>query len=83
MRHSDMKPEIKYKLIEKLIQTEDEEILSKIQEILNSKNIFAASDEDLVKRAEASLKSVESGLTRNIRDFKKDFEAWKASKATL
>ncbi|WP_114750239.1 hypothetical protein [Pleomorphovibrio marinus] len=76
-----MKPEVKYRLIEKLIQTEDEEILSRIKGILDSKDIFAASDEDLVNRAKASLKSVETGQTRNIKDFKNDFEAWKAEKS--
>jgi hypothetical protein len=71
-QHHKMKPEIKYRLIEKLIQTEDEEVLNQIQEILDSKRTFAKSEEDLISRARASLRSVESGRIRNIIDFKKD-----------
>lgn len=95
MGQSDMKPEVKYRLIEKFIQTEDEAILSQIQEILEnadnlkgetpreaSEDIFSSTDEDLVNRAKTSLKSVEAGKTRNIREFKKEIEEWKKEKAT-
>ncbi len=51
MRHSNMKPEIKYKLIEKLIQTEDDAILSQVQEILeNSSSISEGLKQELDKR---------------------------------
>jgi hypothetical protein len=57
MRHSGMKPEIKYRLIEKLIQTEDEAILSQVQEILeNSSSISVDLEHELDKRMEKYLR---------------------------
>jgi hypothetical protein len=52
-----MKPEIKYRLIEKLIQTEDEAILSQVQEILeDSSSISVNLEQELDKRMEKYLR---------------------------
>jgi hypothetical protein len=44
------------------------------------KDFFATTDEELVARAKASLKSVDEGHTRNLESFKMDVEAWKKNR---
>jgi putative addiction module component (TIGR02574 family) len=47
-----MKPEIKYRLIEKLIQTEDEELLKQVEEILESTDLSEEQKIELDRRME-------------------------------
>lgn len=42
-----------------------------------SEEFFNTTESDLKARAEASLKSVREGRSRNIKLFKKDIESWK------
>jgi hypothetical protein len=63
-----MKPELKIRLIEQLIQTEDDEVLSQIQEILEGKDVFAKKGnlnstlkEKLTERALKSLEDIKEG----------------------
>ena|SRR5690554_4140123 len=44
-------------------------------------DFFETTESDLVSRAKASIKSVEEGKTRNIKEFKKDVEAGKKDRA--
>jgi hypothetical protein len=59
---------LKIRLIEQLIQTEDDEVLSKIQEILEGKDVFAKKGnlnstlkEKLTERALKSLEDIKEG----------------------
>ena len=45
-----MNPEVKYRLIEKLIQTEDDELLNHVQEILESSELSEQEKQELDKR---------------------------------
>lgn len=56
-----MKPEVKYKLIEKLIQTEDDAILNQVQEILEGTELSDVHKRILDKRLEAHKARPESG----------------------
>ncbi len=40
-------------------------------------NLFSTTEEDMIKRAKASLSSVSEGRTRNIKAFKKEVDSWK------
>ena len=75
-----------HQLIDKI---QDKELLTIYLKLLESelrmsatKDFFNTTDEDLVSRAKASLKSVEEGRTRDIIEFRKDVEAWKKKRAT-
>jgi putative addiction module component (TIGR02574 family) len=52
----NMKPEIKYRLIEKLIQTEDEELLNQVKEILESTELTEEQKKELDRRMEKHRK---------------------------
>lgn len=62
---------------------EDEELLASYLKLLkkdtsNTKSNFFGHDEDeMITRAKASLQSVKEGRTRNLKDFKADFEKWR------
>lgn len=65
-----MKPEVKYKLIEWLIQTEDDEILNQVQAILEREenpvigtgaNGVPITKKDLIKRAEKAEEDIKGG----------------------
>ncbi|WMJ73498.1 addiction module protein [Cytophagaceae bacterium ABcell3] len=53
-----MKPEIKYKLIEKLIQTEDDALLSQVQEILEDSS---SKSEDLKQELDKRMEKYRRG----------------------
>lgn len=79
---------VKKTLHELIDRIEDDELLDLYVRLLQreiskktSQDFFKATESDLVARAEASLKSVEDGKTRNIKEFKKDVEAWKKNNA--
>jgi hypothetical protein len=67
---------------------EDDEVLNLYVKLLEreirktaSQDFFKTTESDLLIRAKASLKSVEEGKNRNIKEFKKDVEAWKKNRA--
>jgi len=45
-----MNPEVKYRLIERLIQTDDDELLTQVQEILESSELSEEEKQTLDKR---------------------------------
>jgi len=45
-------------------------------------DLFSSTDEDMLKRAEASLSSIAEGKTRNIKVFKKAVDTWKEQQLT-
>lgn len=47
-----MNPEVKYRLIERLIQTEDDDLLNQVQEILDSSDLSDEEKKELDKRME-------------------------------
>lgn len=65
-----MKPEVKYKLIERLIHIEDEQVLNEVQAILEraenptvgiDPNGAPITKKDLLKRAEKANEDIEGG----------------------
>lgn len=75
----DIKSE-KLELIARLTAIEDATLIQRVKELLDQerqRELFEMKDEDLVKRAKASLQSIAEGKTRNIRDFQKEVEDWK------
>ena len=80
---------VKQTLHQLIDQIEDKELLTIYLRLLerelrktSDKDFFDTSDEDLVARAKASLRSIEKGRTRSIQDFKQDVETWKKNQAT-
>ena len=80
---------VKQTLHQLIDQIEDKELLTIYLRLLerelrktSDKDFFDTSDEDLVARAKASLRSIEKGRTRSIQDFKQDVETWKKNRAT-
>ena len=75
-------------LHELIDRIEDDELLTLYVKLLEreirktaSQDFFKTTESDLVTRAKASLKSIEEGNARNIKEFKKDVEAWKKNRA--
>ena len=89
VKSENMNTQVAKKTLHELIdQIEDNELLSLYVKLLereikrgSSRELFTTSESDLIARAKASLKSIEEGKTRNIKDFKKDVEAWKKNRA--
>jgi len=89
VKSENMNTQVAKKTLHELIdQIEDNELLSLYVKLLereirkeSSQDFFNTSENDLIARAKASLKSIEEGKTRNIKDFKKDVEAWKKNRA--
>lgn len=78
---------VKKTLHELIDRIEDDELLNLYVKLLEreirkttSQDFFKTKESDLVTRAKASLKSVEEGKARNIKEFKKDVEAWKKNR---
>ncbi len=73
----------KLELMQLLLKTQKESILSKIKNIFEEETdaFFSTSTSDLQQRAEASLKSIERGETRSINEFKNVVENWKKQQA--
>ncbi len=86
-----MNVQVAKKTLHELIdQIEDNELLILYAKLLkreirkvSSQDFFNTTQSDLISRAKASLKSVEEGKTRNIKDFKKDVAVWKKDRAIL
>lgn len=70
----------KLALIARLAAIEDAALISRLKELLDQaqeKGMPEPTEEDLVKRAKASLQSVAEGKSRNIRSFQEEVKAWK------
>ncbi len=84
-----MNTKVAKKTLHELIdRIEDDELLNLYVRLLEreirktaSQDFFKTIESDLVSRAKASLKSVEEGKTRNIKEFKEDVNAWKKNRA--
>jgi len=68
-------------------QIEDKELLTIHLQLLERELrktaatcIFNTTDEELITRAKASLKSIEESRTRSIAEFNKDVEVWKKNR---
>ncbi len=89
VKRNEMNTKVAKKILHELIdRIEDDELLTLYVKLLEreigkavSQDFFNTTQSDLVTRAKASLKSVEEGKTRNIKDFKKDVEKWKKNRA--
>ncbi len=89
IKRVEMNPKVAKKTLHELIdQIEDDELLTLYVKLLEreiektaSIDFFNTTESNLVARARASLNSVKEGKTRNIKDFKKDVEAWKKNRA--
>lgn len=73
----------KLELMQLLLKTQKESILSKIKNIFEEETdtFFSTNTSDLQQRAEESLKSIERGETRSISEFKNVVENWKKQQA--
>jgi len=77
-------PEIKEE-IHNFIDHADERFLRLVYSMIESerseKGFFNATDDEMMARAEKSLKSVEECRTRGVHEFKKDIASWKENRA--
>ena len=88
LKKAGMNTKVARKTLHELIdQIEDDELLTLYVKLLEreirntaSLDFFKTTESDLVTRAKASSKSVKEGKTRNIKEFKKDVEAWKKNR---
>lgn len=73
----------KLELMQLLLQTQKEGILTKIKTIFEqeSNEFYSNKASDLQQRAEASLKAIEKGETRPIQEFKNEVDHWKKEQA--
>ena len=62
-------------------QINDEELLSGYLRLLEKNSIFSRDDVEMIERAKASLHSITTGRTRDIKDFKSDFEKWRKERS--
>ena len=71
--------------IHDFIEQADERFLRLVYSMVESektgKDLFATTDDEMIKRAKKSLKSVDKGNTRSIHAFKKDIDSWKEKRA--
>ncbi len=72
----------KIELVKAILDSESNTFLQKIADFVknekqSSSSIFTPSDTELKERAEASLKSIEEGSTRDISEFITEVENWK------
>ncbi|MFW5890225.1 MAG: hypothetical protein ACOCTO_02400 [Marinilabiliaceae bacterium] len=71
--------------IHNFIDHADERFLRLVYSMIESekieKDFFNISDDEMMARAEKSLKSVEEGRTRSVHEFKKDIATWKKNRA--
>jgi len=89
VKREEMNTKVAKKTLHELIdRIEDNELLNLYVKLLEreirkpaSQDFFKTTEADLITRAKASIKSVEEGKTRNIKEFKKDVEAWKKNRA--
>jgi polyhydroxyalkanoate synthesis regulator phasin len=68
------------------IEHADERFLRLVNSMVESEEagdkLFSTSDDEMIKRAKESLKSVENGNTRNIHALKKDLDTWRKNRTT-
>ncbi|MEM9337344.1 MAG: hypothetical protein AAGA66_01345 [Bacteroidota bacterium] len=70
-----------HEIIDKI---EDVELLSlhlKLLQKESRKDFFSTTDDEIIARAEESLKSVKEGKTRPIKSFKEEVDQWKKRQA--
>jgi polyhydroxyalkanoate synthesis regulator phasin len=71
--------------IHSFINHADERFLRLVYSMVESekleKEFFDTTNDEMITRAQKSLKSIENGKTRNIHEFKKDIESWKKNRA--
>ncbi len=79
--------EVKQALHHLIDKIEDENLLTIYLQLLerelnkgSTKGFFDTTEEEMIVRAKASLKSIEADRTRTIADFQKEVEAWKKEK---
>ena len=75
----------KLHLIEWLARLSDIKIIQEIKAIEKetTKDLFKRyTDQDMINRAEASLKDIEAGSTTKLVDFKTEIAHWKQSRST-
>lgn len=83
MRTTDIRKEI-----HEYIDRADERFLRLVYSMVETEkkeagpDLFSATDEDMIKRAEASLSSITEGKTRDIKVFRKAVETWKKQQLT-
>ncbi|MCE5223198.1 hypothetical protein LLG10_03290 [bacterium] len=83
MRTTDIRKEI-----HEYIDRADERFLRLVHSMMKSEkketgsDLFSTTDEDMIKRAEASLSSIAEGKTRDIKAFKKAVDSWKKQQLT-
>ena len=71
---------IKQNIHQLIDRIEDEELLSNYLKLLKKNtdgkppDFFTSGEGEMIARAKASLQSVKAGRTRNIKDFKSDFD---------
>ena len=89
-----METQVVKKTLHQLIdQIEDKELLTiymcllqretQKTETRSSNGFFDTTEKDLVSRAKQSLKSIEEGRTRNIKDFKQEVDQCRQNKVML
>lgn len=71
--------------IHDFIDQADERFLRLVYSMVESeeseKSFFNVSDDEMIKRARKSMKTIEKGDTRDIRSFKKDVISWKENRS--
>lgn len=72
---------IKKNIHQLIDRIDDEELLSSYLRLLEKNSIFNLGDAEMIDRAKASLASIKAGRTREIKDFKSDFEKWKKERS--
>ncbi len=83
MRTTDIRKEI-----HEYIDRADERFLRLVHSMMKSEkketgsDFFSTTDEDMIKRAEASLSSIAEGKTTDIKAFKKAVDSWKKQQLT-
>ena len=76
---------VKSTLHELIDKIEDEKLLEIYMRLLQkeisypseSNDFFRNSEQEMIDRAKASIKSIDEGRTKNILDFKAEVENWK------
>lgn len=80
--------EVKQTLHQLIDKIEDKELLTIYLQLLErevertSVDFFEGTDDEMKRRAEASLQAIAAGQTRDFEAFKKDVEQWKKHRPT-
>ena len=77
------KTQVKQK-IHDFIDNADDRFLRLVYSMIESeeseKNFFSTTDEEMITRAEKSMKSVDAGKAKDIYSFKKEVDTWKRNR---